>query len=268
MSSPGIGKSSSACTDLKADIPMSPLWHMGKAAGLESKESLVAMQKAIDYLACKAKNHQVFENNEKEFLKEVYEAFWWGGKYKGWKEAAQLAKHYVHGKGKPLSINPDIYKTSVIVKDTMALMKKYIAGLIRDQKHFQHVSSGDSGFYSKPYCKKMTKGMRNYMTQGQMKNGLLIAEQNNERMQKSDNRFYLECFNSKMGDKKMFTRWFIENTYDFQPFEKVDFITDIPLKRPEFVLKIPDGLSFYMTKLGIAKEFQYRSEWSEIWDLE
>jgi hypothetical protein len=268
MSSSGIGKSGGACAKLKVDIPMSPLWDMGKTALFESQKNFDAMQKAIDYLTCKAKNKQAFENNEKEFLKEIYEAFWWGGQYKGWKEAAQLANHYVHGNGKPLSINPDIYRTSVIVKDTMRLMKKHIVELIKNKKHYQHISSGDVGFYSKPYCKNLTNRMRNYKTQGQMRNGLLIAEQNNERLQKSDNRFFLECINSKMGDKKVFTRWFVENTYDFQPFEKADFITDIPIKRPEFILKMPDGLSFYMTKLGIAKEFEYRSEWSEIWELE
>lgn len=105
-----------------------------------------------------------------------------------------------------------------------------------------------------------------------MGNGLLFAEQNNERLQKSDNRFYLECINSKMGDKKVFTRWFIENTYDFKSFEyqaseKKNYITAIKLKPPIYTLKLPDGLSHYMTKLGIAKEFEYRSEWGEIWEL-
>jgi hypothetical protein len=261
------------CADLKADIPMSPLWHMGKAAKFESEESFDTMQKAIDYLACKAKKHQSFENKEKEFLKEVFEAFWWGGQYKGYKEAAQLARHYVHGNGKPISINADVYKTSVVVKDTMVLMKKYIAGLIKDKKHFHHVSSGDYRFYSEPYFANLRIYRRNKNTQGYAEsNGLLFAEQNNERLQKSDNRFYLEGINSKMGDKKVFTRWFIENTYDFKSYgyqasEKKNYITEIKLNPPIYILKLPDGLSHYMTKLGIAKEYEYRSEWSEIWEL-
>jgi hypothetical protein len=56
MSNTGIEKAGGACSDLRADIPMSPLWNMGNAAKFESKESLDTMQKAIDYLACKAKN--------------------------------------------------------------------------------------------------------------------------------------------------------------------------------------------------------------------
>lgn len=260
-------KTGKVCSELKVDIPMSPLWHMGKAAKFDSKESLKTMQNAIDYLACKAKNHQSFDNKEKEFLKEIYEAFWWGGQLKGWKEAAQLARHYVHGNGKQLSINPEVYKTSVIVKDTMGLMKIYIAEQFKNKNIYQHISSGDVDFYTKPYCKKMTNGMRYYMTQGQFKNGLLVAEQNNQRLQKCDNRFYLECNNSIVANNKILTMWFIVNTYDFKSFENANFVTDIPLKRPDLVLKIPDGLSCYMTTLGIAKEFSYRAEWHETWDL-
>jgi hypothetical protein len=266
-------KAGGVCSDLKADIPMSPLWNMGKTALFESQNNFDAMQKAIDYLACKAKNKQAFENKDKEFLKEVFEAFWWGGKYKGWKEAATLAKHYVHGKGELLSISPEVYTASIVVKDTITLMKRYIVELIASKKPYQHLSSGDIGFHSKPYFSNLRLHKRNTKTLGYVdSSGLLYAEQENERLQKSDNRFYLECINSKMGDKKVFTRWFVENTYDFKSFEyqaakNKNFVTDIPLKRPDFVLKLPDGLSYYMTKLGIAREFPYRSEWSEIWDL-
>lgn len=95
MSDTQSNNTGGVCSDLKADIPISPLWHMGKAAKFDSKKIFDIMQKAIDYLTCKAKNKLHFENREKEFLKESYEAFWWGGQYKGWKEAAKLARHYV-----------------------------------------------------------------------------------------------------------------------------------------------------------------------------
>jgi hypothetical protein len=154
------------CSDLKADIPMSPLWNMGKTALFESQTNFDAMQKAIDYLACKAKNKQTFESKEKEFLKEVFEAFWWGGKYKGWKEAATLAKHYVHGKGKLLSINPEVYTASVIIKNTSTLMKRYIVELIESKKPYQHILSGDIGFRSKPYFSNLRLHKRNTKTLG------------------------------------------------------------------------------------------------------
>jgi hypothetical protein len=142
-----------------------------------------------------------------------------------------------------LPISPEVYTASVIVKDTITLMKRYIVELIASKKPYQHLSSGDIGFHSKPYFSNLRLHKRNTKTLGYVdSSGLLYAEQENERLQKSDNRFYLECINSKMGDKKVFTRWFVENIYDFKSFEyqaakNKNFVTDIPLKRPDFVLK-------------------------------
>jgi len=59
------------------------------------------------------------------------------------------------------------------------------------------------------------------------------------------------------------SRWGVNSVYDFEPFEKND-ITDLPLTR-EFVLKLPDGLLHYLTTIGVAKAFKYRSTWNETW---
>jgi len=55
---------------------------------------------------------------------------------KGYKEAANLANHYVNGKGKLLNINADVYKTSRIVQATMGAMKQYIKELSQAKKSF------------------------------------------------------------------------------------------------------------------------------------
>lgn len=83
-----LNQKAEQCLDSKTDIPMSPLWHMGKAASFGSTGNLKTLQDALDYLACKAKTKVDFTEDEKEFLVEIYEAFWWGGKYKGYPEAA------------------------------------------------------------------------------------------------------------------------------------------------------------------------------------
>lgn len=77
-------------------IPSSPLYHMAKVAKFDSQTSYELIQSALDYLSCKTKAEESFSNDEKEFLKEVYEAFYWGGRYKGYPEAARLADHYVN----------------------------------------------------------------------------------------------------------------------------------------------------------------------------
>jgi LysM repeat protein len=114
----------------EVDIPMSPLLNMAKIAKFGSAKDLKYMQDAIDYLTSKAKAKLDFEDDEKEFLKEIYEAFWWGGHYNGLKEAGQLANNYVNGDGNtkanPFVIDSEVYRTSKIVIATMKVMKQFI----------------------------------------------------------------------------------------------------------------------------------------------
>lgn len=101
-------KTDDICSNLKVDIPMSPVWEMMRASK-GSKKHFDHMQKSINYLTCKAKNKLVFTSHEKEFLKEIFEALWWSGKAKGLSEAAELANHYVNGGGKRLKIESNLY---------------------------------------------------------------------------------------------------------------------------------------------------------------
>jgi hypothetical protein len=32
-----------------------------------------------------------------------------------------------------------------------------------------------------------------------------------------------------------------------------------------FTLKLPDGLSHHLAKIGVAKDFKYLSTWQELW---
>jgi hypothetical protein len=75
--------------------------------------------------------------------------------------SGRLAKHYVHGKGELLSINPEVYKSSVIVKDTITLMKRYIVELIESKKPYQHITSGEIGFRSSSYFSNLRLYKRN-----------------------------------------------------------------------------------------------------------
>jgi hypothetical protein len=68
-----------------------------------------------------------------------------------------------------------------------------------------------------------------------------------------------------MGGKTVFTRWRVDDEYVFEPFERADFTTNIPLSTSQ-VLKLPDGLSHYMCVLKIASEFDYWAEWTETWN--
>ena len=254
------------CLAKKTEMPMSPLFNMANVAKRNVTGDLKSLQDAIDYLTCKAKSKLEFNDDEKEYLKEIYEAFWWGGKYKGYSEAAQLANYYVNGAGNgpesPLIIDSEVYQTSKIVIATMDALKKFIVEQRKDSKPFFSLKCDNLVFRSKSYAKKLTT--MNYRTEGKMKsNGVLEAAQENQRLHKTDGHFYLKAISTVIPNVGIKTIWRIDSLYDFEPFEKHDYYTHLPLGKHTLVLS--DGLSEYMTKIGVAKAFWYRAEWSEIW---
>ncbi len=252
------------CLEERKNIPGSPLWNMGKVAVFESKKSFDLLQNTIDYLACKGKLGKKFSDDEKEFMKELFEAMWWGGNYRGYVEAAKLANHYVNGGGKSLRINSNVYKKSIIVSDTMIALKAYIKERSASNKAISSIKSKDPNFLRSDYASSLKRGKRSPNRQGYIRhNGALLAEQSNLRLKNTDHRFYLSVNTTKDSNNVFTLRWSVNSIYDFEPFEKND-ITDLPLTK-EFVLKLPDGLSHYLTEIGIAKAFKYSASWNETW---
>lgn len=259
-----LAEKAKRCLSKAAPIPASPLWHMRKAGAFGSQDSFDIIQKALDYLDCKAKFLMPLNKDEKEFLIEMFEAFSWGGWYKGWSEASKLVNHYVHGHGVALQIDAEVYKTSVIVKDTMTAMKQYIRELFGANKPFSRIRSDDFGFINKSYFSRvLLNNKRSAFSQGYVDNtGLIFAEQANHRLQKADNRFYLEARTVKLSDINLRTYWRVDNIYRFRK----QYFTLIPI-REGMELKISDGLAKYIEEIGLAKEFDYWAEWQETWSL-
>jgi len=243
-------------------VPTAPLWHLGKAV-LGSQESFDVVQKAIDHLTVKAKVKQPFTDDEKEFLVDLFEAMWWGGNAKGMPEAAECANHYVHGGGKSIRLNPDVYRTSVIVKDSMTAMKAFIRQLMAQRIQVGTLLSNNPQFLRSPQIKSISqRSGRSGMTQGFIEAcGALKAEDVNQRLKKTDHQFYLQA-NWHVAGKTLSIRWSVDSCYDFEPFERKSYYTDLPLGNGQ-VVKLPDGLSQYMTVLGIANAFNYGAEWHE-----
>ncbi len=263
-----LRKKADTCLAKKVDIPTSPLWNMAKVAKLNATDDLRYLQEAVNYLTCKAKAKLGFSDDDKEFLKELYEAFWWGGHYNGYKEAAQLANHYVNGVGNnqtnPFIINPEVYKTSKIVIATMDAMKKFILEQKKLKKHFSLLQCDNAEFRTKSYAQELM--LMDYLTEGKMKlSGVLEAAQNNQRLHKTDGHFYLKANPVAFinNTKVIQIIWSVDSLYDFEPFEKQNYYTVIPLGENKLLL--PDGLSEYMVQIGVAKNFWYRAEWTENW---
>ena len=270
------------CLAKAAPIPGAPLWHMGMG-GADDK---AIMQNAVDYLTCKAQARMPFTEDEKRFLVELFEAFWWGGKAKNMREAAELANHYVHGNGETLAVNPELYKSSVIVRDTMAAMKAVIKESVNKGGPVPVLKSSDPMFMLSPHFNKLRIIHRNQTTQGGvLPNGVLKAEEMNRRLHYANNRFYLQASSeaflayspplfSRPAKRipSILTTWRVDDTYDFAPLgsddENARHISKTPMgPMREHELYLPDGLSHYMTVLGIAKEFKYWAEWYEYWNI-
>ncbi len=253
------------CLENRDDIPTAPLWHMGKVAKFNSEDSFRLLQNTIDYLECKARQNKDFTKEEKVFMKKIFECFWWGGQYHGYKEAAKLADHYVNGNGKKLKINEDVYRTSVIVNDTCSAIKNYLRARNENNKFISTITTANQDFINSKYAALLKSGKRNVSTQGYMlNNGCLLAEQNNQRLKNADNRFYLHASTIKAAGY-FTTTWRVESIYDFEPFaSNKDYVTHIPLSG-SYTLKIPDGLSHYLTTINVARNFDYYAEWTEKW---
>jgi len=189
-----LSKQAQKCLAKAVEIPGAPLFHMGNIAVFNSKSSFDLLQSAIDYLTCKAQIKMKLNEDEKEFLRELFESFWWGGHAKGMSEAAKLANHYIHGEGKSMAMNSMPYEQSVVVEDTRKAMKLYIRALAERNEYFFMLKTNDSKFRQSKHYKPLMliNGSRNKQTQGYVhSSGLIYAEYNNQRLQKSDNRFYL-----------------------------------------------------------------------------
>lgn len=269
MSTTSLAQKCNQILGQREDIPGAPLWHMGKVAAFNSKESLDLIQNSIDYLSCKARFQKPFTSDEKEFMKEIFEALWWGGQYKGYKEAAKLANHYVNGNGKSIQLNEDVYRNSVIVIDTVNALKRYIKTLSANKKSFLLIKSSDPHFLASPNAAALNINKRNIYNQGYLlKDGALLVEQKNQRLKNADHRFMIQAHTttSKTKGKTVYvSKWTISSVYDFEPFSSKDYVTNIPLAE-NLVLKIPDGLSHYLSIIGVANDFIYNSGWIDTWE--
>jgi hypothetical protein len=247
------------------EITNVPLLHIGNVKAFGSKESFDLLQNTIDYLTCKAKNNMSFTDDEKEFMKELFEALWWGGQIKGYKEAAQLANHYVNGKGKTLKISEEVYNKAVIVQDVANAMKQFIKAQATKRLPVGVTKSSDSQFLRSTFASPLFKAKRNVNKQGYLLgNGALLAEQDNARLKNTDHRFYLTATTTRINATAFMTKWSVNSVYDFEPFASANYVTNIPVATG-FILILPDGLSNYLTKISTAQDFKYFAEWNEKW---
>jgi len=259
--------SAKQCAAQATPIPGYPGIDMAMIRIFKSQSTFEVLQKTVDYLTCKAKAAMPFTDQEKTFLKDFYSWIATGGAWTGLPEAALLLRYYLGCKGEKIKIDETMYLQSAIVRDASAAIKDYIRERIAQKKNFSPVRTTDVAFFQSKFAKGLKKasGRSVYKSGLMMENGGLLADQSDNRLQKANNRFVLVA-NSTASEKTVQTVWSVTDRYEFQPFSKGDAFTNLPLSSGQ-VLKLPDGLSFYLTILNLAKEFDYWSEWNEVWNV-
>ena len=222
-------------------------------------------QRVFDNTAAKVKNGETLTDKEKKELKKAYELIIFGGQQLGYKEAADLLSLYLNPKKaenyknekKPYKLKTDVYKNSVIGKYAMEEMKKHILA------DYDSASGAEKEYSS---ADLLSPTNRDPITEGYFsaKDRVLVAEQNNQRLKNMDNRFHLNASvkTNKKGEIEI--TWSVTSRWDFESYEGKKYYTELSFsKKRGQVLKIDDGLSQYLTKIGMAREFYYRCEWKE-----
>lgn len=259
----------------KTDIPRS----------LKSGD-VAKIQHKVDSLTKKAKRGRSFTKNEKSFLTDLYGWVATGGRWKwvtsfdprdydkGLWEAGELLEHYLDGKGKPLEIDSDIYESSTVAKYAVGEIKSVIEN---DLRKGDSIRNGGAIRSTEVLARK---NWNDPAKKGQiLRGGVLLAEQDNKRLKYANNRFVLKSKSvvtdrDNSGDKPVITVrtvWRVDDRWDYASFaeqrkNRTYHVTKLPLANGR-ELRLPDGLSHYMTTQGIATEFDYYSEWTETWSF-
>ncbi len=206
-----------------------------------------------------------FNDWEKFKMKQFYTLLAKGGKYMGYPEAGDLLLNYLRGdnaegieKGSPYIVSSEVYEKSAIVQYAMELMRGYIKRDLKDGRL-------DKKSWSSRELFKPIPG-RNIKTQGNFtRDGYLIPEQMNQRLQKMNNVFSL-VVNVRVNENKntVELEWIVEDSYFFKSYkEDPQMYTEFRVGSYKF--KLDDGLSQYLETLGIARSFWYRASWREEW---
>lgn len=226
------------------------------------------IQAEIDRLTRKARKKESFAETEKEFLKSLYGWIAWGGLAKWYPEASQLLRHYLNGNGSPLTIDSYIYRSSVIVKYAMDEIKKIIIDDIKRTGTIRNNGTIDSP----GTVRDNHRNEAQQKTLGEVRNnGYLLTEQNNKRLKNADNQFplYSKSAIIRGNSHRIQTQWSVRSVWDYDSIEKQrredkNRVTSLDLPSGKELL-LPDGLSEYLTQLGIANVFDYNAEWEESW---
>jgi hypothetical protein len=201
------------------------------------------IQARVDVQEKKAIKKKEFSSDDKAFLKDLYASLAFGGRVIGHREAADMLERYLAATGEPLRLGSEAYQADPKVKAAVAKLEFRIrADAARSVVRKKYVSDR-----------------------------MNVSVSEDARLFYFSNVFFVQAFPEKNTGSHFRIRFRVDLTARFVSYdeEKALFgkcgIYRTPLMKNDKgeTFTIDDGLSQYLTVLGLAKVFDYYSEWTE-----
>lgn len=200
------------------------------------------IQARVDILEKKAIDKKQFTNDDKAFLKDLYSSLAFGGRMIGHREAADMLDRYLAATGESLWFGSEAYEANPKVKAAMEKPKSriradYSRGALREK----------------------------YATER-----IFVSVSEDARLFYFSDVFFLQARPEKTADNRLRIIFRVDLTAHFISYdeEKARYggcgrvCTPFAKNGKGETFAIDDGLSQYLTVLGLAKEFGYYSEWT------
>ncbi|MBN2352277.1 MAG: hypothetical protein JXD23_06885 [Spirochaetales bacterium] len=200
------------------------------------------IQARVDALEKKAIEKKEFSQDDKAFLKDLYSSLAFGGRFIGHNEAADMLERYLAGTGESLRLGSGAYEANAKVKAAMEKLKSRIRadaarGKVRDKYSSDRIT---------------------------------VTVSEDARLFYFSNVFFVMAIPEKTADGRYRIRFRVDLTARFISYaeEKARYGKYGRVRTPFVkndkgeVFTLDDGLSQYLTVIGLAKVFDYYSEWT------
>src|SRR3989339_32757 len=213
------------------------------------------IQEKINETTMKISQGEALTKDDKNFIKNIYQAFVLGGMYNRFQISSQFLNNYINGTGKTVNLSAYNYTRLPIVAYAMEKMEAYLAAEFSKNKIRPTgiISSSDV----LPKNHKLEGGWKG---QGEIENGVLIPGTGTiegKDMYYAVHKFYLKAA-YEFKENKLAIRWSIDDRYDF---EKSDKVTNFRLPGTDRMIVLSHLLGHSLVKHGLAREFDVHAEW-------
>ncbi len=202
------------------------------------------IQTRVDALEKKAIGKKEFSEDDKAFLKDLYASLAFGGRIMGHREAADMLDRYLAATGEPLRLGSEAYEANAKVKAAVVKLASRIrADLSRRVARKKYLSDR-----------------------------IVVSISEDARLFYFSNVFFLQAFPDTADGDRPRIRFRVDLTSHFVSYDEEKKIygrcgrvsTPFVTNGKGSTLTIDDGLSNYLTVIGLAKEFGYYSEWTSV----